>query len=101
MKATRQENRINGSLEIPERRCEGITESFREISRTDSGTSRRDGAGHKNNDDEYTEEDRPFNPVRDVIRKTELLGWGVRPANHKRRKIPIEPDEETGNPEEE
>jgi hypothetical protein len=50
---------------------------------------------------EYAGEDEPFNPVRDVIRKTELLGWDVWPAHHKRRKIPVVPDEESDNPEEE
>jgi len=60
-----------------------------------------DKAVYENNDIEYREEKKPFNPVRDVIRKTELLGWDVWPANHKRRKIPVEPDEETDNPEDE
>jgi hypothetical protein len=39
--------------------------------------------------------------LRDVIRKTELIGWDVWPAHHKRRKIPVEPDEGTDTPEEE
>ncbi|MEI8331997.1 MAG: hypothetical protein WCF90_10195 [Methanomicrobiales archaeon] len=44
---------------------------------------------------------KPFKPVQDVIRKTELLGWYVWPDDHKRQKISVEPDKETSNLEEE
>ena len=101
MTTNKQENTTKGSFEIPERRGNGIAGPSREVSRTDAAASGTDRAGHENNYDEYSEEDRPFNPVRDVIRKTELLGWDVWPAHHKRRKIPVDPDEEPDNPEEE
>ena len=100
MKTNRQENTTNESLESPARRSEGIAAPSHGVSK-DAGASGRDRAGHENNDDAYIEEEKPFNPVRDVTRKTELLGWDVWPASHKRRKIPVEPDEETDNPEEE
>ena len=102
MKTTRKENTTTGSFEIHEQGSEGIAGPSREMSRTGAATQRTDGAGYENNNDEYDGEDRPFNPVLDVIRKTELLGWDLGPAHHKRRKIPvIDPDDDPDNPEEE
>jgi hypothetical protein len=101
MTTNNQENRTKGSCEIPDRRGNGIAGPSRAVSGTDAAASGTDRAGHENNVDEYDEEDRPLNLVRDVIRKTELIGWDVWPAHHKRRKIPVEPDEGTDTPEEE
>ena len=102
MKTTRKENTTTGSLEIPERGSEGIAGPSREMSGTGATAQRSDGAGYENNDDEYRDKEKEFNPVLDVIRKTELLGWDVWPAHHKRRKIPvIDPDDDPDNPEEE
>ena len=101
MKTTRKENTTSGSFKIPKRRCEGFAGPFRKISSTDAGASGSNGAGRENNDED-SEEGKHFIPVRDVIRKTELLGWDVWPANHNRRKISIvDPDDEQENPEEE
>jgi hypothetical protein len=101
MKTNLQENRTGGSFEIPERWSEGVAGPSRDVPRTGAAAPGTGRAGYENNDIECIEEKKPFNPVRDVVRKTELLGWDVWPANHKRRKIPAEPDEETSNPEEE
>jgi hypothetical protein len=99
MTTNKQEITTAGSLEILKRRSEGIAGPSREVSVTDAAASGTDRAGHENNYDKYEEEVRPFNPVRDVIHKTELLGWDVWPAHHKRRKIPVDPDDEPDNPE--
>lgn len=101
MKNTRKENTTSGSFKIPKRRCEGFAGPFRKISCSDAGASGSNGAGRENNDED-SEEGKQFIPVRDVIRKTELLGWDVWPANHKRRKSSIvDPNDEQENPEEE
>ena len=100
MTTSKQEKRTEGSFGIPERRGNGIAGPSREVSGTDAAASGTDRAGHENNDDEYDEEDSPFNPVRDVIRKTELLVWDVWSAHHRRRKIPVDPDDDPDNPEE-
>ncbi len=101
MKTNKQENTTQGSSGIPERRETGIAGPSREISITDATASGVDGAGRENNNEKCNGEDEPFNPVRDVIRKTELLGWDVWPAHHKRWKIPVDPEEDPDNPEEE
>jgi hypothetical protein len=101
MKTNKRKNTTNGSFEIPERRGNDSAGPSREVSRTDAAVSGSDRAGQENNDDEYREEEEHFNPVRDVIRKTELLGWGVWPAHHKRRKILVDPDDDPDTPEEE
>jgi len=101
MKTNRQENRTNGSFEIPERRGNSIAGPSREASKIDAGASGADGTGQENNDNDYRGEDEHFNPVREVIRKTELLGWDVWPAHRSRRKAPVDPEEEPDNPEEE
>jgi hypothetical protein len=86
---------------IPERKETGIAGPSREMSITDATASGVDGAGRENNNEKYRDEDEHFSPVRDVIRKTELLGWDVWPAHHKRWKIPVDPEEDPDNPEEE
>ena len=101
MKTNRQENSTNGSFEIPERRGNSIAGPSREASKIDAGASGADGAGRENNDDDYRGEDEHFNPLGDVIRKTELLGWDVRSAHRPRRKAPVDPEEGADNPEEE
>lgn len=101
MKTTRKKNITNGSLEIPGQKSKGIAGPARDMSGTGAAAPGPDRTGYENNDNGYREEKKPFNPVRDVDRKTELLGLDVWPANHKRRKIPLEPDEETDNPEDE
>ena len=100
MKTNRQENTTNESLESPARKSEGIAAPSRGVSK-DAGASGADGAGRENNDEEYNGDDEPFNPVRDVLRKTELLGWDVRSAHRPRRKAPVDPEEGPDNPEEE
>ena len=101
MTTKEQENRSVGSFLIPERRGNGIAGPSREVSKTDAAASGADGAGRENNDEEDNGKDKPFNPVRDVMRKTELLGWDVRSAHRSRRKTPIDPEEDPDNPEEE
>ncbi|MDO8874082.1 MAG: hypothetical protein Q7V05_15340 [Methanoregula sp.] len=101
MTTKKQENRTEGSFVIPERRGNGIAGPCREGSKTDAAASGVDRAGRENNDEEYNGKDEPFNPVRDVIRKTELLGWDVRSTHRSRRKAPVDPEENPDNPEEE
>ena len=101
MTTSEQENRTVGSIVIPERRGNGVTGPSREVSKTDAAAFGADGAGRENNDEEYCGKDKPFNPVRDVIRKSELLGWDVWPAHRSRRKALVDPEEDPDNPEEE
>ena len=101
MTTNEQENRTEGSFVISERRGNGIAGPSQEVSKTDAAASGADGAGRENNDEEYNGKDEPFNPVRDVLRKTELLGWDVRSTHRSRRKAPVDPEEDPDNPEEE
>ena len=101
MTTSEQENTKGGSLVIPERRGNGIAGPSREVSKTDAAASGVDGAGRENNDEEYNGIDKPFSPVRDVMRKTELLGWDVRSTHRSKRKAPVDPEEDPDNPEEE
>lgn len=102
MTTKEQENRTVGSFVILERRENGIAGPSREVSKTDEAASGADGARQENNnEEEYDGKDEPFNPVRDVLRKTELLGWGVRSSYRARRKTPVYPEEDSDNPEEE
>ena len=101
MTTSEQENTPEGSSGIPERRETGIAGTSNEMSKTDAAASGADGVGRENNDEEYSGKDEPFNPVRDVIRKSELLGWDVWPAHRSRRKAPVDPEEDPDNPEEE
>ncbi|MDO9035929.1 MAG: hypothetical protein Q7U51_12085 [Methanoregula sp.] len=101
MTTKEQENRSVGSFVIPERRGNGIAGPSREVSKTDEAAYGADRARRENNDEEDNGKDEPFNPVRDVLRKTELLGWDVRSAHRSRRKTPVYPEEDSDNPEEE